>query len=543
MSSRHSRSSQATQLGASVPQQAWRKFHKVTPLSQGGVIWVVLAIVIFNIVMQMFEAGFGDALREIRRITITHLFIGLGALVALTAVVVFFSWIAWRYQSFAIVESGVHKRSGVIFKDHQHMRWDRIQTVEIEQKLFGRIFGFASVKVETAGTEPAMQLGLLTMEDAGNVRREILNGLANARAGIPIGAARGQHVTPEHVSPDQAATQAVYAAAQPAEQPGWQGAGPSPAGQAAPQIPVFDPDDLERDRQIFSLSTGRLIAASMLKVGFIFSVLSLAAIIALAIILDEGGFLFLILAFVSVLWAWAQSLFSEYGTKIFLSANGLRIRSGLTSLITRSIPPQRLHGVVIEQPMLWRRADWWKLDAVLAGEVDLDSDAQAGQARHVVPVGTRSEIVDVLWTMLPSAGTDNDAALLRDALDGTGTGKYFLSAPRRARWFDPITWKSRGVCLTPNVAVFRTGRFRRRVVIVWQDHTQSLRVSQGPIQRRFNLGAIKLDLVRTGVEAAQKNMEIADVERMMWVENNLTAQAREVGISESIEQWRKRVGV
>ena len=148
----------------------------------------------------------------------------------------------------------------------------------------------------------------------------------------------------------------------------------------------------------------------------------------------------------------------------------------------------------------------------------------------------------MLWTMLPDGGTDDDAALIRDALDGFGTGRFFLSSPDRAKWFDPITYRSRGICLTPKVAVFRRGRFGRRVMFVWQDHTQSMSMSQGPIQRRLGLGAIKLDLV-SAASATHKNMDVAEVERMVWIENDLASRARHAGVSESIEAWRERVGV
>ena len=91
--------------------------------------------------------------------------------------------------------------------------------------------------------------------------------------------------------------------------------------------------------------------------------------------------------------------------------------------------------------------------------------------------------------------------------------------------------------------MFRAGRWSRKIIFVWQDHTQSIRMSQGPLQRRFGLGELTLDLVETMTQATQTNMAVEDVERMMWVENDLTAQARRVGVTESVEDWQRRVGV
>ena len=569
-------------LGASVPEGAWRKFHKVSPLAQGGALWVVFGVIVFNIIIQILETGMGDLLDSLQDITVTVVLIILGGLVALTLVVILFSWISWRYQSFAVVDSGVHKRSGILLKNHSHMRWDRIQTVEVEQKLFGRIFGFGSVKVESAGGEPATELGLLTMEDCGKLRREILTGLTNARAGRPIGLGvqvsdvvgaqsieaippgagtqihddgrlgYGQQPGFEQPGFEQSGygDQPVYPGSQLGQHPGqhpgqpvYPESGQPYQGQPGAEIPIFDPDDLERDRQIFELPTSRLFASAVFNTGFIIAVFLVVVFIILALAIGEDGILFAIVGVGSGLIAWGKSLLDAYGTKVYLSPNGLRVRSGLTKLVTRSIPPQRLHAIEIRQPMLWRRKDWWRLRATLAGIGSVDDVADVINQGMIIPAGTRSEVLNVLWTMLPSAGTDDDATLIRDAFDGTGTGRFFLSAPKSARWLDPITWRSRGVCLTPNVAVFRTGRWSRRIVFVWQDHTQSLRMSQGPLQRKLGLGSIRLDLVITDSDASQKNMAIADVERMTWVENDLTEHARQVGVTESIEAWQRRVGV
>lgn len=538
-------------LGGSVPEGAWRKFHKVTPLAQGGALWVVLAIFVYNVVTQIIESGLTEMLERVSDITLTFVLAILGALLALTLIVIFFSWISWRYQSFAIIDSGIHKRSGVLLKNHSHMRWDRIQTVEIEQKLFGRIFGFGSVKVESAGSEPATELGLLTMEDCGKLRREILTGLGNARAGRPIGVGvpvsavvgantveaipegAGVPLAPDSQTPPDLDNMGAAAL----DCTGMQ------SGTQSGEIPVFDPDDLETDQKIFELPTSRLIVSALLQLGRILALLFMIVFIVIAIVSGEMGFLAIALGAGSGVFVLVKASIDSYGTKVYLSRNGLRVRAGLTTLVTRSIPPQRLHAIEIRQPMLWRRADWWQLRAVLAGgQFDLDSSSDAGDAM-IIPAGTREDVLKVLWTMLPSAGTNDDATLIRDAFDGSGTGEFFLSAPRKARWLDPITWKSRGICLTPNVAVFRTGRWSRRVVFVWQDHTQSLRMSQGPLQRLFGLGAIQLDLVSPFMDAGQNNMAVEDVERMIWIENDLTAQARNRGVSESIEAWQRRVGL
>lgn len=96
--------------------------------------------------------------------------------------------------------------------------------------------------------------------------------------------------------------------------------------------------------------------------------------------------------------------------------------------------------------------------------------------------------------------------------------------------------------MTPKVLVSRQGRFARELDIVLQDHNQSLTLRQGPVQRKLGLATLNVDLV-SGGRGKIKNFAHEDMEQLVWLENDLTRQAREVGVSESIEKWKRRVGV
>lgn len=136
---------------SSVPQGAWRKFHKVTPLADAGTTWLALGAFIAVIIAQIVENQVNDLGFYIELITPTRVLIGVGILLGLTAIFVGVSAVMWRHKSYAIVPSGVHYRNGIVMKKYQHVRWDRVQSVEVEQRLFARIFGFGAVKVDAAG--------------------------------------------------------------------------------------------------------------------------------------------------------------------------------------------------------------------------------------------------------------------------------------------------------------------------------------------------------------------------------------------------------
>lgn len=554
-----------------VPAHEWRKFHKVTPLANAGAAWLGIFTALVFTFMEYLSSGRDIPLERARSaVSLNQVLFVVGLLFVVTLGIIFFSALAWKFKSFAVVESGIHLRHGVIFKQHQQSRWDRIQSVEIEQKLFGRIFGFGSVKVETAGHgEAPTNLGLLRLEDCGLLRREILIGLNNARSGRPVRAGNpaivdeGDELTNEQKQAAllQSQMEADYPASHPngayqqdaAHQAGGgisAGAHSFPTPNGAPahgnvdpgEIPVFDPDDLVNDQLIFEMPTGRFILSKIAS-GATVSMLSGAVFFVLLSIWLESTPVAAFIAIFGAIFNAVRSLFSQYGTKIYISENGLRVRGGLTRLTTQTIPPNRIHAINIRQPMLWRRFDWWRVKLTLAGAGGSGEDSsELVTLGIVVPVGTRDEILRVLWTIVPSLGSTNDAALLHEAMRGSGHGAYFRGAPDRTKRLDPIIWRSRGVCVTPKVLVSRQGRFARELDIVLQDHNQSLTLRQGPVQRKLGLATLNVDLV-SGGSGKIKNFAHEDMEQLVWIENDLTRQARKVGVSESIEKWKRRVGV
>lgn len=171
---------QRTTLGANaVPAAEWRKFHKVTPVADAGTIWLAILGFVFYGAVDLLENGLSNLVGQaVELITLGRIAIGVGIIVLVSLIMVGIGAIMWRFKSFAVIESGIHFRRGVIFKEYDHMRWDRIQSVEVQQRLFGRLFGYGSVKIEAAGyDEDALDLGLLTKDDCALLRAEILRGL------------------------------------------------------------------------------------------------------------------------------------------------------------------------------------------------------------------------------------------------------------------------------------------------------------------------------------------------------------------------------
>lgn len=564
------------QLGEdSVPKDQWRHFHKITPLTRAGTLWAFLLIILYNLLSDVLQGGaFRDLLhffsfqnKELSswlRIAL----ISLGLLILVTILVVVFAFLTWQKETYALVESGIHFRRGIFMKTHIHMRWDRVQSVEIQQKLFGRIFGFGTVKIESAGNDEDLELGLLRMRDAASLRHEVLAVIDRVRSGYsPFPFAQAESACAESAWADYEAlnnkdTHSVL---------GIEGVGaPVPDRQAlkendapnmlhaqrlglamADESMVLDVDDLERDQLIYQLDTKRMVLARICSVHFI-------SMLAVFILIFSGSILMLvfseepstesipflgsILVVAGAIWSFIKSIFADCGTRLYISKNGLRKRAGLTKLTTSTYPPQRIHAISIRRPLLWRKFDWWELRVSRAGFAG-SSDTES-LTRPFVPVATREELLHILWALIPGFGTDNDAALLDEAFDGRGESEWFIGAPRAARYLNPIAWRAHGVALTERAFIVRSGRWRRKVYFAIQDHTQSLELSEGPIQRRLGLANVQAHLVPgVPISVGVKNFSRSIAQSVFYQENELAREARSVGISETLSEWKVRMGL
>ena len=71
-----------------------------------------------------------------------------------------------------------------------------------------------------------------------------------------------------------------------------------------------------------------------------------------------------VLGVAATLWA---SFTRTASWRVAVAADGLRLRHGLLESRAQTLPPGRVQGVRISQPLLWRRPDWWRLQVNVAG--------------------------------------------------------------------------------------------------------------------------------------------------------------------------------
>ncbi len=185
-----------------------------------------------------------------------------------------------------------------------------------------------------------------------------------------------------------------------------------------------------------------------------------------------------------------RRLMVEYGFMIAESPDGLRLRHGLLETRAQTVPPGRVQAIRLIQPVLWRRRDWLRVEIDVAGYGGGQEEKLA--TRALLPVGPRTVAEHLVQRVLGSA--DVQTALRRPV-------------PRRAAWCDPVQWRQLGLGLTPRVAVVFRGRLRRVVDVVPLAKVQSVRLVQGPLQRRLRLASAHIDTAgrHLATEAAHRD--------------------------------------
>ena len=97
-----------------------------------------------------------------------------------------YQFLNWHFYSYRYEGGYLHIKSGVIIKKERSIKQERVQTVNIRRGLIQRLFGLASLQVETAGggAESELSLAAVTLEEAYNIKSS-LEGLEMDHVTVP----------------------------------------------------------------------------------------------------------------------------------------------------------------------------------------------------------------------------------------------------------------------------------------------------------------------------------------------------------------------
>lgn len=529
-----------------VDPSLWRRVHVITPLLE---IWQILVAGFafatyrnFSEIQEMLRSEYPLPFLSER------FFYLVGSALIVIAVLVGFVFLQWWSLAFAVTETAVWSRRGILKRQQRHARLDRIQAVDISQPVLARILGLGKLDVEVAGGSSSnITIGYLKVSELEALRGEILARAAGLRVEAqtsPEASAMGT-MPQSPYTPAQsgypAATADPYAPAQPtaSQTPG----NYSYTGEvyAPSSIPVAP------ERELYQVSMGRLLGSQMLSLGNIVAILLLIVFLVaggiaavqegiVVAIASLGGFLSVAMSIVGVQW---NRFASEANFRLAISPDGIRVRRGLLSTRAQTIPPRRIHAIQIQQPFFWRFLGWYRVSILQAGYGAKDTDSDKQQSSHIlIPVGTRQDVEFALWMVFNDLGVDDVPSFIEAALAGKGSGQGFVQMSPRARFLDPFAYHRRARAITRTTFVIRDGWLNWKSLWAPIARLQSVRVQSGPLERKLGVASLHMDVVPGAFRMIAAHQDASQASADIFT---LLVEGQANRASEPPEKWMLRV--
>lgn len=536
----------------------WRRVSFITPFLEGWKVFTgILAFLTYQNADEALEAY--RLLRSGEIVQTEYFFYFLVALGPMLLAWIAIGLLSWWRRTYAVDADGVYLRTGVLRHQLRTARLPRIQSVDIVHPLLGRILGLGQLTVEIAGgSDSSIVIGYLRTSQLEELRERILAlaaGVAEPRAAVP--ALTGPTASTVGTVPGTAVNTAAPNAI----------AVEAPATSIPRTASSRLPGDMSGlEHPLYTVETPTLIG-SILRSGAIVAPLVLAALLTTFLLVGlemlpslgesvsrsmDQGFVFSVLAaplgLATVLWGRFNS---GWAFRAAATPAGIRMRHGLTSDISRTLPPGRVHVVYIRQNLLWRGKDWWRVLAGVAGLGAEQNNSDSHESVSVLlPVGSRATALRALWLVAPDLGTPDPDGLLDSALDGmdddgvgpgdlpaSSPGRGFVRVSRRGRIFVPLAWRRNAVTLTDTCIIIRGGRWSRWVSVVPYERIQSLSVTQGPWSRRRGLANLKLQMVSARIPTRVKHLQVQDAWALAEAISQYAVRRRS---REQLDRWLAR---
>lgn len=399
-----------------------RRLHPITPLRRA---WAPIALLVGWAVHDP-----DGAQRQVTSLATTTLLLGLAGLLVSAAL---YGFLSWWFTYFAVTDTELRIRTGLIFRRTAHIRLDRIQAVDVTQPLLARVIGVSKLKLDVVGTDTKDELAFLGADEARALRAELL--------------ARAAGFAPE-------------------------------TAQEVGEAPV---------RELIRVAPRMLAISVLLSGGPWLALLGAVAVPAFLWFLTHN-LLTVIATAISLVGAAATNsvgrFIKEYDWTVGESPDGLRIDHGLLDRMHETVPPGRVQTVRIEEPLMWRRRDWVRVELDVAGSSN----------SVLIPVAPRALAVGIIARVLP----------------GVTVPESLARPPRRARWCVPLWWRGYGFAVTDSVFASRHGLLRRSLSLVPHAKVQSVRLLQGPWQRVHGVADVHVETgANNTVPARMRDLEEA----------------------------------
>lgn len=267
------------------------------------------------------------------------------------------------------------------------------------------------------------------------------------------------------------------------------------------------------ERPLLRVPTAHLVLASLLSASTIVLAVFAVAMVVVIAVSGEVGVLFPLLpALLGAAVASVRRFVVNYGFTVAESPDGLRIRKGLLDTRSQTVPPGRVQALRVRHPLLWRWAGLVRVDVNVAGYASGDEN-ESEKTSVLLPVGPAAVAYDLVRRVLPE-------------LDVRGISPALAPAPARARALRPIGWRRLRAGADQRFFVAEEGWLGRDVAVMAHAKPQSLRLTQGPAQRRLRLATVHLDSTSGPVSVAALHRDENQARAMLDAEVQLEQAAR-----------------
>ncbi|MDR3033314.1 MAG: PH domain-containing protein, partial [Kitasatospora sp.] len=306
-----------------------RRLHPVTPLRRA---WAPVTVIAGWTVHNPSQTQ-----DQLTKLTAATLFAGLAILVAAASL---YGFLSWWFTHFAVTDTELRIRTGLLFRRTAHIRLDRLQAVDVTQPLLARVAGVAKLKLDVIGADKKDELAYVSEGEARALRAELL---ARAAGFAPdtaheVGEAPARRLL--HVPPGMLAVSLLLTGA----------------------------------------TWGSLLAALVVPPVLWFVTHSLWTVFAFGLPLLGGAATRSVGRFVQ-----------SYDWTVGESPDGLRIDHGLLDRVHETVPPGRVQTGHIVEPLLWRRLGWVRVKLDVAGS----------SHSVLIPVADRKAAEAVIARVLP----------------------------------------------------------------------------------------------------------------------------------------------
>jgi putative membrane protein len=259
---------------------------------------------------------------------------------------------------------------------------------------------------------------------------------------------------------------------------------------------------------------GRLVASMVLTTSTFFVIV--VAVASAVIALRGSGLVALALA-VGGSAASLAGITSLFNFSVGRNERGIAISHGFFTTAHYTVSPIRIQAICLVQPIAWRPFGWYQIAINVAGT---DQSGKKSGPRFLIPVVHEDALPELFRELLPSWNLE--------------TEDEWLASATTSRWRFPWQAARLAVSVTPDLFVVRSGALTRRVSAAPHERIQSIRITQGPWERKLGISSLHADSVPGPVRLNGRGLGSSVAVHTALEELDRMFTARE---SQRSEQW------